>query len=115
MASVIDRLKKRAFYPFKLVNGETVHLRALTFNQLKTIREFSENDESIGYTIGCCLLEESGDPVFVPGPTQSPKEFGAEVLTAIDFPLDIREALTEHIFKLSTDPKEKAHEAIVKN
>jgi len=115
MLSVMEILEKRAFYPFRLVNGETVHLRALTFNQLKTIREFSDEDESIGYAIGCCLLEANGEFVFVPDPKQSPKEFGARVLNAIDFPLDIRESLTEQIFKLSTNPKESAHEAIVKN
>jgi len=118
MASVIERLKKRAFYPFKLVNGETVHLRALTHNQLKAIRQFQGEDESIGYTIGCCLLEESGEPVFTPLVSEineSPKEFGARVLSEIDFPLDVRESLTEFIFKLSTDPSDKAHEAIVKN
>lgn len=113
--SAIQRIQKRAFYPVKLVNGETVHIKALTFSQLKTVREFQGEDESIGFAIGCCLLEESGQPSFVKTDDESPKQFGGRVLEAIDLPFDIREPLVEAIFKLSSSPSEKAQEAIVKN
>lgn len=113
--SVINKLRKRAFYPFKLVNGETVHLRGLTIKQLADIEPFRNEREAAGFAIGCALLEESAEPAFVKSESESDKEFGARVLEETDMPFDVYQPLVEHIFKLSTNPSEHAAEAIVKN
>lgn len=117
--SIFDKLQKRAFYPFKMVNGETVHLCGLTFKQLRTLEPFKDTDESNGYAIGCCLLNEDGSRVFTQEPGESPQDFGQRVLTRLDdgdgFSFDLFNPIVERILKLSHRPSEHAAEAIVKN
>ena len=115
MSTVISRILKRACYPFKMVNGETVNIRALTINQLKEIEKFGTEHEANGYAIGCSLLSEDRELIFTPEPAESPREFGSRVLTALDVPLDVFHPLVEFIFKLSTEPSNHASEAIIKN
>jgi hypothetical protein len=114
-SSVIDRIQKRAFYPVKLVNGEEVHIRSLTRGQIRAVRLFANDEESVGFAIGCCLLEETGSPVFEIAEGESPKDFGKRVMEAIDLPADIHDPLIEAIMKLSQAPGEKAQDAIIKN
>lgn len=113
--SVIDRIRKRAFYPLTLVNGEKIHLRALTGHQLQTVRSFSEKESSIGYAIGCSLLEDSGDPVFVPTDEESPEAFGERVMLALELGRDVQQQIVAKIFELTNEPDKAKTEAIVKN
>jgi len=115
MSSVIDRIKKRAFYPFKMVNGETVHLKALTIGQLQSIEAFGSEHSANGYAIGHSLMDESGSVVFTQLAEESCRDFGTRVLSEIDMPLDVFHPIVEFIFKLSTTPSEHATEAIIKN
>lgn len=113
--SVVDRIRKRAFYPLTLINGEKIHLRALTGNQLLTARTFSEKESSIGYAIGCSLLEDNGDPVFVPEDAESPEAFGERVMSALELGRDVQQQVVSKIFEITNEPEKAKAEAIVKN
>ena len=113
--SVIDRIRKRAFYPLTLVNGEKIHLRALTGQQLQTARAFSEKDSSIGFAIGCSLLEDNGDAFFVCEHSESPEQFGERVMAAIELGRDVQQQIVNKIFEITNEPEKAKAEAIVKN
>lgn len=117
--SIFDKLQKRAFYPFKMVNGETVHLCGLTFKQLRLLEPFKETDESNGYAIGCCLLNEDGSRAFMPEPGESPQDFGKRVLDKLNegegLAFDLFEPIVEHILRITKEPTKHAAEAIIKN
>jgi hypothetical protein len=101
--SVIDRLRKRRFYPVEIM-GEVVHIRALLDSELKTVSEFQNEDESIGFAIGCAVLNEDQLAAFTRSAEESPKQFGARVLAEIDLPSDTKAELTNKILKLSNGP-----------
>jgi len=116
MSSVIDRIKKRAFYPVKLVNGETVHVRGVKHKLLAEAKTFSDDEESVGYLLGFGLVEDSGELAFSRSSEESPKEFGARVLDALsEMGPDVRDQIVETIFKVSYKPETMRQEAIVKN
>lgn len=101
--SVIDKLRKRRFYPVA-IDGETVHIRALLDSELKTVTEFQNEDESVGFAIGKSVLNEDSSAAFVQLADESPKQFGQRVLTEIDLPSDTKAELTSKILKLSNGP-----------
>lgn len=101
--SVIDRLRKRRFYPVT-IDGEQVHIRALLDSELKTAMEFKDDDESVGFAIGCSLLNEDRTPVFSQLTNETPKQFGARVLAEADLPSDTKAELRDKIVKLSNGP-----------
>ncbi len=115
MSSIFDKIKKRAAYPFKMINGETVYLRSLTIGQLREVEPFRTEPEANGFAIGCCLLNDDLTLAFAREPGQSAKEFGKHVSDQLDLPFDVFHPLVEMIFKLSNEPSDKAAEAIVKN
>lgn len=100
--SVIDRLRKRRAYPVS-IDGETIKIRAMLESELKLASEFRDDDESIGYAIGCAVLNDDGSQVFTSN-METPKEFGARVLLALDLPSDTKAELTSKILKLSQGP-----------
>lgn len=101
--SVIDRLRKRRKYPVE-IDGDTVHIRALLESELKIASDFRDDDESIGYAIGCAVLNDDGSQVFVMESAESSKQFGARVLAELDMPSDTKAELTTKILKLSQGP-----------
>jgi len=104
--SVIDRLRKRRSYPIE-IDGDTIKIRALLQSELKLASEFRDDDESIGYAIGCAVLNDDGSQAFTPlikEVNESPKEFGARVLAELDMPSDTKAELTQKIMKLSQGP-----------
>lgn len=101
--SVFDRLRKRRFYPIEIM-GEVIHIRAMLDSELKTVSEFQMEDESIGYAIGCALLNEDQTPAFVQQPGETAKDFGARVLVELDLPSDTKAELPDKILKLSKGP-----------
>lgn len=113
--SVVDRIRKRAFYPLTLVNGEKIHLRALTNQQLQLARSFSEKESSVGFAIGCSLLEDNGDAVFVCEHSESPESFGERVLAALDLVRDVQQQIVAKIFEITNEPEKVKAEAIIKN
>jgi len=100
--SVIERLRKRRSYPVE-IDGETIKIRALLESELKAVAEFRDDDESIGYAIGCAILNEDGSQLFTLD-METPKEFGARVLLCLDLPSDTKAELTTKILKLSQGP-----------
>lgn len=103
--SVIDRLRKRRFYPVT-IDGEVVHIRAMLDSELKAVADFRDQDESVGFAFGCSLVNEDKSPVFTRLPEESPKQFGGRVLAEIDLPSDTKAELTNKILKLSNGPPE---------
>lgn len=101
--SVIERLRKRRFYPIEIM-GETIHIRAMLDSELKQVSEFQSEDESIGYAIGCALLNEDQSPAFAQQPEETAKEFGARVLRELDLPSDTKAELPDKILRLSRGP-----------
>lgn len=112
MKSVAEKIRRRRFYPV-VIDGETIHLRALLNSELTTVQTFRTEDESVGYAIGCSLLNEDQTPVFVPTPDESAKQFGGRVLVELDLPTDTRAELVEKILKLSNGPA--SQDALEKN
>jgi hypothetical protein len=77
------------------------------------VESFRTEDESTGFAIGRCLLNEDGSEVFTQAEAESPKEFGARVLAEMDLPEDTKAELIGKIVRLSNGPPEL--EAVVKN
>jgi hypothetical protein len=103
--SVIDRLRKRRFYPVT-IDGETIHIRALLDSELRLVEPFRFEDASIGFAIGCSLLNEDKSPAFVMEETESPQQFGHRVLNTLDLPQDTKAEVRDKIVKLSEGPPE---------
>jgi hypothetical protein len=55
---VIAKLRKRRFYPVE-IDGEKIHLRALLDSEHKEVEPISQDVESFGYAIGCCLISDT--------------------------------------------------------
>ena len=110
--SVISKLTKRRFYPFQ-IDGETIHLRSLLSSELDAVQKFRDDDESLGFIIGCSVLNEHGSAEFVKTETETVKEFGARILSEVDLPLDTRTELINKIIGLSNGPP--SQEKLIKN
>lgn len=110
--SVISKLTKRRFYPFQ-IDGETIHLRSMLSSELAAVQEFRNEDASIGFTIGCAVLNEDGSAVFTKSVEETAKEFGSRILSEIDLPLDTRTELINKIIGLSNGPP--SQEKLIKN
>ncbi len=114
--SIIERINKRAFYPLKLVNGETIHLRAVKNEKLNAARQFHDKEESVGYLIGMAAVSDSGQIEFEKKAEETDIEFGARVLSLIvDMGPDVREQIIKKIFQISNEPSSVQMEAVVKN
>jgi hypothetical protein len=109
---VADRIRKRRFYPVEIA-GEKVHIRGMKHSERNTAEAFRDHDESVGFAIGCCLLNDDGSEVFTRAAEESPKDFGGRVLKELDLPDDTKAELIQKIVKLSSGPPEL--EKIVKN
>ena len=114
--SIVDRINKRAFYPLKMVNGETIHLRAVKTEKLNAARAFHEKEESVGYLIGMAAVSDAGQPEFEQRSDESDIDFGARILTLIaDMGPDVREQIIKKIFQISNEPSSVQMEAVIKN
>lgn len=79
---ILEKAAKRSAYPVKLTNGETVHVRAMTLDQLDVISEMEEGSARTGYLLGCCLCSELGQPEFEILANENAAAFGARVMAA---------------------------------
>jgi hypothetical protein len=114
--SIIERINKRAFYPLKLVNGETIHLRAVRHEHREAVQDFKDQEESVGYLIGVAVVSDGGDAEFTKAADESALAFGARVLASIsEMGPDVREQIVKKIFQISNEPSSVQMEAIVKN
>lgn len=101
--SVANTLRKRRFWPV-VIDGETIHIRALLMSEIHTVDAFRDEEESVGYVLGCTLLNEDKSPAYTPSADESPKQFGARVMADLDLPLDTKSELLAKISKLSDGP-----------
>lgn len=114
--SVAERINKRAFYPCKLPNGETIHLRGLKHSILSVAKTFEAEQESVGFAIGKALVNDSGQAEYEQDAKESPQEFGARVLAELhDMGPDVQGVIIDKIFLITNEPNKVQHEAIVKN
>ena len=114
--SIIERINKRAFYPLRLVNGETIHLRAVRNEHREAVQDFKDKEESVGYLIGMAVVSDNGDSEFVQSKEESASAFGERVLGLIsEIGPDVREQIVKKIFQISNEPSSVQMEAIVKN
>lgn len=111
MASVVERLRKRRFYPVP-IDGQEVHVRALLESECTELKPFGNEDSSFGFVIGCGLLNEDKAPVFTRLPDEDPEAFGERVLAEMDLPNDTRAELTMAILRLAQPP---SRESLIKN
>lgn len=112
--SVIEKLRKRRCYPV-VIDGESIHVRALTDAERKAALAIKDCEESFGCTIGYGLVNEDRSPVWTIQPDETAKDFGARVLTEAQMPDDTRTQLVQVIFKLTTGPTPEQLKAIEKN
>lgn len=101
--SVIDRIRKRRFYPVQ-IGGEAIHIRAMLDSELNIVSQFKNEDESIGYAIGCALLNDDQSQAIAATPDETPKQFGARVLKELDLPSDTKAEIVAKIMRLSQGP-----------
>jgi hypothetical protein len=114
--SIIERINKRAFYPLKMVNGETIHLRAVRHEHREAVQDFKDKEESVGYLIGMAVVSDGGEPEFTKSADESAVDFGARVLALIsEIGPDVREQIIKKIFQISNEPSSVQMEAIIKN
>jgi hypothetical protein len=114
--SIIERINKRAFYPLRLVNGETIHLRAVRNEHRQAVQDFKDKEESVGYMIGMAVVSDGGEPEFTKSTGESAFEFGSRVLGLIsEIGPDVREQIITKIFQISNEPSSVQMEAVIKN
>ena len=111
MSSVIERLRKRRYYPVQ-IGAETVHVRALTIPEIKAAAEIDATDPlaAVGYMIGCAVVDESGGPAVPKNDGESNIDYGNRVLTTLDLPQDTLMELQAGIEKAGKVPAAKAIE-----
>lgn len=112
MSSAADKIRKRAFFPVT-INGEQVHVREMRESERVIVTAFSADDASIGYLIGCCLLNEDKSQAFTPTADETPQQFGDRVLKDLDPPRSVMEEFVEAVQKLAI--KETTRDTLEKN
>ena len=103
MATIAERLQKRRFYPVE-IGDETVHIRALLLSEKSRMMTFSNEPESYGFALGCCLLSDDGSPAFTQVAGEGDKDFGARVLAELDLPEDTTTEICGKIVMLAKGP-----------
>jgi hypothetical protein len=98
-----------------VIDGETVHVRALTDAERKAAMAIKYSEESFVYVIGFGLVNDDRSPVWIMQPEETAKDFGARVLADAQMPDDTRTQLVQVIFKLTTGPTPEQLKAIEKN
>lgn len=101
--SVIAKLKKRRKYPVT-IDGETVYVRALLCSEVDELKPIANDDESVGFMIGCGLLNDDGTAAFTRQANEDSKAFGQRVLDELDIPTDTRSELMQKLMQLAKGP-----------
>lgn len=76
---ILEKVAKRSSYPHKLHNGEQIHVRALSIDQLDRIDRLEPRLKT-GFLLGCCTCSESGTPDFIQQPEETDAQFAESVL-----------------------------------
>lgn len=79
---ILEKLANRNAYPEKLRNGEQIHVRALSLDQLDRIDKLEPNLKT-GFLIGCCLCTERGVPEIQQDKGEEDAKFSERVLTDV--------------------------------
>jgi hypothetical protein len=103
MPTVIERLRKRRFYPFQ-IGDETQLVRALTFKEIDAAESIGNERASQGYVIGKATGNADGSPAFTQGEDEDAKVFGQRVLDELDLPTDTSAQIMAIVTKLTKGP-----------
>jgi hypothetical protein len=104
MKSVLEKIQRRRFFPVE-VDGETVHLKSLGFQDALAIDSLADNGDKVLYALGCSLLEEDGVPAIKRGDGESVQQYVARVRElTVDMPPSIGKQLSEAITKITKTP-----------
>jgi hypothetical protein len=87
----------------------------LTFSELAEVEPFNQTEDSIGFAIGCGLLNDDDSPAMVRQAGESAQAFGARVLTELDLPGDTKLDLSAAIMRATHVPKKESIEKLTKN
>ena len=113
MASMVDRLRKRQFFPVT-IGDETVHFRGLRRSEWHDcIEPIRDCEESNGVAIGLCLLNDDRTQVFTRAEGEDIKAFGQRVLDECDMEISVCLMLANQIIRITQEPADFG--AVVKN
>lgn len=77
--SVIDKIRKRRFYPVTLSDGSTRHVMSLTGWHKVAMQNLESPDSQLAFALGCCLVRENGERRFEREPDETPAAFALRV------------------------------------
>ena len=99
MSDVMTILRKRDFWPVDCL-GDIIHFRTLRQSEIEELIPFRAEDESLGYALGCGMLQDDRSQVFTRNESETAKDFGARVLKQADLSSVMKARLTEVCIKL---------------
>lgn len=106
MASVLEKLAKRRCYPITVQNGEPVHVRALTFGELRALESLPQQ-LSGGFIFGVGVVTDTGEqaiPILEGETHQQFAERVSDILVDHEIPTDTLRDVNEAIIKLMKVP-----------
>ena len=95
-STILGRLAKRRCYPVKIEGEEDVHVRALTFGEIRALDKIPE-ELTGAFMFGCGLVSDTGDQAIPRLDGEDHKTFAARVADV----LEDREIPTDNIRDVS--------------
>ena len=111
MAGVLDKIRKRMRYPVTLPNGETIHIRQLSFGE-QVRAEALDGTTRVGFLIGSAIVEDDGQLAYAKAEKESDTEFGDRVAMTTELDSMAFNAIQDAIRKLEKRPSQ---EVLLKN
>ncbi len=103
MSSVISKITKRHAFPVT-IDGETVHLCAMTHAQTRAVAQLDESLQQT-YVVACCLVNDAGERLCERRSGESTLQYAdraAEVFGELTFP--VLKELIDEINRVSRPP-----------
>jgi len=103
--SVLDKIKKRRFYPVDLGDGNIVNCRALTIGELRRL-EALDKELKTPFVMGVALVDDKGATEFTKTGEESDVQFAERVREAIaDVSTETISAISQAIGKIGKVPE----------
>ena len=116
MSSILDKMRKRRFYPVK-IGDETIHVRSMTIGEMGRM-EAVEAGFKTPFVVACCLLRDDGSQEFtkagadVDGILETDTDFAKRVNDAL---ADVQPETLKELCQAVGRIGEVDHEAVLKN
>lgn len=101
--TTFEKIRRRAAYPVKLPNDETIKIRSLSIGEHVRSQEL-EGDAKVGFLIGCVLCEDDGSPACKKNEGESDADFGLRTARECDLDTPSFQAIQTAIKKLEKNP-----------